>query len=250
MKNNLVFGIRSSLVPPYLSHTQECLNTWGKEAKDKGYNVKILLGDPNLQKEFIDDGDILWSKAIDNNLTECFQKTVFYPCKWFLENTLYEYFFITDCDTFIRIDKFVENLEFLLKEYKEIDYMGCCTPYRGWNPFHPTYEIITEPGFYASGGSGFLLSRKSAYILINTFLASDYNYDTKWDDLIVGDILFKHKVYLLHNGKHLFFSPFKRVVYPYYEPTPYIGDSTGNHLIVQHYVDGKMEQINDYLRNN
>ena len=65
MVDKLVFGIRSCQVPPYPERTKECLSTWGKDAKDLGYTVKVLLGNPNLYSEYYDTQDTLWSRAID-----------------------------------------------------------------------------------------------------------------------------------------------------------------------------------------
>ena len=252
MINKLVFGIRSCQVPPYPERTKECLSTWGKDAKDLGYTVKVLLGNPNLYSEYYDTQDTLWSRAIDYDTKnrfriEMFEKSVLYPCKWFLNETNYEYFFITDSDNYINIDKFIPNIKSTLEEYKEVDYMGCCCPFQGWDANNPHIEYITEH-VWAHGGSGFLLSRKSAKILIDNFKVNDYQ-STFADDLIVSQILFKHGIYLLHNGYMFFDSPFEMGI-NYQEGTkpPYIGDTTGKHLISQHYVSGKMEEIEKYIK--
>ena len=134
--------------------------------------------------------------------------------------------------------------------------MGCCNPFPGDNVNIPTIkyiEIPKDPNYaFASGGSGFLLSRKAAKILIDNFDAREWHEkygSTIADDLIVSKILGKHGVPLLHNG-HLFFdSPFRKtIIYADGLEPPYMGDNTGKHLITQHYVSGKMEEINKYIK--
>ena len=258
MVDKLVFGIRSCQVPPYPERAKECLDTWGKHAKDLGYTVKVLLGNPNLYSEYYDTQDTLWSRAIDwdpksRYKCELFEKTIFYPCKWFLNETDYEYFFITSDDSFINIDKFIPHLKKLIKDYKEVDYMGCCGPWQGWNANIPHIEYISKPHIegsrpiYAHGGPGFLLSRKAAKIIIDNFDVSNYE-TTYWDDGITADILLNHQVPLLHNGYIFLESPFLSII-QYNDGTfpPYIGDSTGNYLIAQHCVSGKMKEIEKYI---
>ena len=269
MKDKLVFGIRSCQVPPYPERAKECLDTWGKDAKDLGYTVKVLLGNPNLYSEYYDTQDTLWSRAVDYDVKkryriEMFEKTVFYPCKWFLNETDYEYFFITDSDNYIDIDKFIPNIKNAIDQYKEVDYMGCCCPFQGWDANNPHIEYIpqnvstiniynpfwtsSDSNIFAHGGSGFLLSRKASKIILNNFNTNDY-HSTFSDDIIVADILYKQGINLLHNGHMFWDSPFEMGI-NYQEGTkpPYIGDSTGNYLISQHYVSGKMKEIEKYIK--
>ena len=249
MKDKLVFGIRSCLVHPHSARHKECLDTWGKHAKEQGYSVKVLLGDPTIEEEYKCTPDYIWSRAKDEGKDEMFEKSILYPSKWFLDETDYEYFFITDNDSFVDVSKFIENLEDVIEERGEVDYMGCCMPYRGWSLYETKTEAIEEKGFYASGGSGFLLSRKAARILVDNFDAKNYQ-STMWDDLIAGKILFENGINLLHNGRMLFASPFCFDIHNAEgEEIPYIGDETGRHLVVQHYVDGKMEEINKFIKN-
>ena len=250
MNQDLVIGIRSTLVNPYPERHQECLDTWGREFQNKGYNVKVLLGDPNLTPPYKEDSNILWSSSPDDH-DNVFFKAVYYPYQWFLNETDYKYFFITDNDTFIHCDKFISRLEYIIDKYKEVDFWGCELPWWG-GQFSIVRDQALTDYHQASGGSGWLVSRKAAQIVIKQGLDHIKNLDTYWyDDLITSQILKKNSIELISDSTLLFDSPFKKSIHVLEgaEPCPYIGNESGNHLIAQHYVNGKMKDIMNYIKN-
>jgi hypothetical protein len=113
-------------------------------------------------------------------------------------------------------------------------------------------------GIRASGGSGFFLSRLAASIIIEKYESKEWhNYkdvDNNWlyvDDVLVAKLLMHNGTYLLHDNAYLFESPYKPTIGPLNEHShlhvPFIGDETGKHLCVQHYLDGHMYEIMDAL---
>ena len=102
MKEELVIGIRGTFAESHVDNYRECLRTWGKVFKDRGYTVKVLLGLPTLTKDYDDVGDYLFSNVLDD-YDHIFYKTIYYPYQWFLKETKGKYFYITDSDTFPQV---------------------------------------------------------------------------------------------------------------------------------------------------
>jgi hypothetical protein len=69
-----------------------------------------------------------------------------------------------------------------------------------------------------------------------------------WEDCVVGDILLNKQVPLLVDTRIYLESKFDVIIgNPHELPIPYIGDESGKHLAIQHYVNGHMEEIANYL---
>tara|TARA_B100001093_G_scaffold515881_1_gene593271 strand:- start:491 stop:1246 length:756 start_codon:yes stop_codon:yes gene_type:complete len=245
MEEELVIGIRGTFAESHVDNYRECLKTWGKVFKDRGYTVKVLLGLPALTKDYHDVGDYLFSNALDD-YDHIFQKTIYYPYQWFLKETKSKYFFITDSDTFIHPDRFISRLEEVIKKYPSLDYWGSPTPWQGQNFGDLELKIAGKKGVFGSGGCGFLVSRRAAKIVVDNALEEIKNYDSWWfDDYIVGNILQKENIDFVWDTSMIWVSPWKGGIYVEegYPPIPFIGGEEGNYLIAQHYMDGKMELL-------
>jgi hypothetical protein len=68
-----------------------------------------------------------------------------------------------------------------------------------------------------------------------------------YEDCIVGNILHNNGVPLLSDSKIYMESPFNIILgNPENVPVPYIGDESGRHLAIQHYLSGRMEELSHY----
>jgi hypothetical protein len=94
-----------------------------------------------------------------------------------------------------------------------------------------------------------MISRKSMEIILETYEKyGDSIFKTEcYEDCVVGNILQSNKIPLLSDTKIYMESPFHTVIgNPHKNIVPYIGDETGRHLAIQHYVSGHMEEISHY----
>jgi len=250
MYKKLAISIRSSFKSPYLERSSECIETWGRYFNKNGSKVFSCFGIPDLECLYKKVGNSFFSRVTDGK-DGVFEKTVVNPCRWLSNDSDKDYLFVTDCDTFVHPRRFIEALYNNIKDFKEVDYVGCKFPCT--TDFdHFTYQrLFIEPSnnFWASGGSGFILSRKAAKIIVDAFDSKDYlsyhGFNNGWfyyDDVFVANILCQKGIRLLHDSGFYFESPFNySVVDLYQRPVPYILNQS--YLHTQHYLCGKMNML-------
>lgn len=222
----------------------ECASTWVPLLKKYGFDVLFLMSNPHLNKEYEVIGDFFFSRCSDDK-DSLYLKNHYFISKYLLLETNYNYRFHTDNDTFVHPERFIS----LLKEYTETtpkDYVGCVIPYPGLNVNHLNKLEIKDPGYYASGGSGFILSREAHKPLINDFKEENYDH-LAFCDKITGELLYQNGIKLWHDSRILFESPYKRIIDdPGGLGSPFIGDKN-SFLAIQHYCNGYMKKILDKL---
>jgi len=170
-----------------------CRATWlaGIDARDDVQCV-FLRGDPGLSKPEL-RGDELWLPCPDD-YASLPQKTRGF-CRWALANAQFEYLFKCDDDTYVCLDR-------LLQVPSGLDYCGWKLGRRS----------------YASGGAGYLLSRRAAEVV-----ARDVVEQTGPEDRLVGQHLHRTGIALVHDPR---FRPWRKLSHT---PRP------DNDLITGHY---------------
>tara|TARA_R110001606_G_scaffold364925_2_gene519539 strand:+ start:68 stop:805 length:738 start_codon:yes stop_codon:yes gene_type:complete len=218
----------------------ECESTWVPKLREKGFEVLILMSNPHLDKDYEKIGNFFFSKCGDS-MDYMYLKNHYYISKYLLDETDYDYRFHTDSDSFIHPERFIEFLEDYTTTDPQ-DYVGCAIPYPQLNPQHPHKYIITDPNRYASGGSGFLLSRKSHSYMVNDFFEEEH--ETLYCcDKITGQLLRANGINLFHDSRLLFESKYKTImVHHNGNNNPHIGDKD-SFLAVQHFCNGHMQEI-------
>lgn len=241
MRQKTLITITGTWMPSHSLNWIECASTWVPLIKAKGFDVLFLMSNPYLDKDYEIIGDFFFAKCPDD-LQNIYFKNHYYISKYFLNQTDYDYRFHVDSDSFIHPEKFTN----LIKEYTEItpkDYVGCVIPYPGLNTNVFNKLEIEGDNYYASGGSGFLLSKKAHEPLVNDFKIENYNNNLSACDKITGSLLHQNGIKLWHDSRILFESPYKRTISdPHNLGTPFIGDKD-SFLCVQHYCNGHMREI-------
>ena len=222
----------------------ECESTWVPKLRELGFEVLILMSNPYLDKEYEKIGNFFFSKCSDNP-DEIYLKSQYFISKYVLTKTNYEYRFQLDSDSFVHPDRFIK----FIKDYTintPKDYVGCAIPYPGFHWDNLIQKEIDDNNIWASGGSGFLLSRKSMKCIVNGFKRNEWE-DLYIEDYIVGKILYKNNIKLFHDSRLLFSSPYKQIINnPGNDPINFIGNKD-SFLAVQHYCHGHMQEIIDKL---
>ena len=222
----------------------ECETTWVPKLREKGFEVLYLMSNPYIKNGFEKIGNFFFANCKDT-LKEIYLKNHYYISAYFINETDYEYRFHTDCDTFIHPERFITLLDDYVNKTPK-DYMGCALPYPGFNTYNLVKREITSPKHYASGGSGFLISRKAQRYMVEDFNAKNYEH-LAYCDKITGEILHKNGIKLFHDSRLLFESPYKRTIRdPQKIGCPSIGDKN-SFLAVQHYCNGHMVELMNKL---
>ena len=231
---------------PHHENWVECSKTWVPYLRKLGYKVVILLSDNDMYYEYTLRGDLFLSKCSDEK-EGLFHKKVLNPIKWILENNDFDYYFSIDSDSFVHPTRFEQMLYRNFYDFKEIDYMGTVIPYQGTNP--NIWTRIMHFSYSHASGCAYMLSRKSMELILESY--EKYKElifkPNCYEDCVIGDILHKNNIPLLSDTKIYMQSPFHTVIgNPHNSVVPYIGDETGRHLAIQHYVSGHMEEISHY----
>jgi hypothetical protein len=222
----------------------ECETTWVPKLREKGFEVLYLMSNPYVKSGFEKIGNFFFANCKDT-LKEIYLKNHYYISAYFINETDYEYRFHTDCDTFLHPERFITLLDDYVNKTPK-DYMGCALPYPGFNTYNLIKREITSPKHYASGGSGFLVSRKAQRYMVEDFNAKNYEH-LAYCDKITGEILYKNGIKLFHDSRLLFESPYKRTIRdPQKIGCPSIGDKN-SFLAVQHYCNGHMIELMNKL---
>lgn len=237
---NILITITGTWAESHSKNWIECESTWIPKLREKGFDVLVLMSNPHLDKDYEKIGNFFFSKCGDS-MDYMYLKNHYYLSKYLLNETDYDYRFHTDCDSFIHPERFIKFLEdYTITTPK--DYVGCAIPYPKFNARNLHQEIITNPNIYASGGSGFLLSRKSHSYMVNDFIKEEY--ETLYCcDLITSQLLRKNNIDFFHDSRLLFESKYKTIMrHPYGTVNPHIGDKD-SFLAVQHFCQDHMQEI-------
>lgn len=246
---NILITIPACFIPPHNVNYLECIDTWIPLIKEIGYDVIFTSSKTNIEKNYVIEGDFFYSNAEDT-LENLFYKRVFNIADWFISNEKYSHIFFIDSDSFVDPLKFHKEMVELFTGNTTIDYMGCAIPYQNWNPFDKFTTELSQPNLFAAG-CGYMLSKKALTVVRDNFKEEDYINITKGaDDWIVGDILYKNGISLIHNNSISCESKWKRIlVDPSNVGVPDISDKE-SHLFLQHYCNNKMREIMDKLELN
>jgi len=155
-------------------------NTWLKNSQ---VEYKFFKGNSNNPTEKIDE-IILNCKDDYLSLPEKTMEII----RWALSNN-YEYIFKCDTDTYVILEKLLSS------DFEKYDYVGHFNGELGKS--NVIYNTLYS---WASGGSGYFLSKKSADLLIlegNTAKSICPNLKIPCEDLWVGQVLGSH----IENGK-------------------------------------------------
>lgn len=192
-KVRILIGALSGNRPKLAARRKSCRRTWFTGIGGKpGVDCLFLLGAPRLREPDL-RGDELWLPCPDD-YDSLPQKTRGF-CRWALANVDFEYLFKCDDDTYVCLDR-------LMRMPAGLDYCG-------WN--------VQGRGF-ASGGGGYLLSRRAAQIV-----ADRLTERRGPEDLLVGQHLRRAGIALVHDSR---FYPFSRLSRA---PQPTNAQITGHH---------------------
>jgi len=238
-KSKFIILVTGTTIEPHAQNWRECLSTWIPLVRNLGFNIKVAIGNPNLDKEWIEYNDIIYFKAEDSK-RGLYDKSIRLPIKWILEETQYEYYMRIDSDSFVHPKKFEAMLNQNFSEMPEINYMGSCHPVWMWNPTEPTRFTVCKERHFGSGVA-YLVSRKAMRIALdNMRLVEDC--DPEIDDWVLGRAMWENGIELLHDGRIYFESKHKIIVHDGQGVgCPDIGDKN-SHLAIQHYMNGHMEE--------
>jgi SAM-dependent methyltransferase len=171
-----------------------CRATWVADAKRLGVDVVFLVGGGGSLTEPIRVDDILLLPCPDG-YPSLPQRTRWF-CRWALGRSDWDYLLKCDDDTFVAVERLLAlNLD-------GIDYTG-----------------QSPGGPYASGGAGYLLSRKAAQVVAN-----DLTDATGSEDVLVGEVLRTAGIDLTPNERFIPFGSADRC------------PRSGNYIVTTHAV--------------
>jgi|TARA_B110000483_G_scaffold142319_1_gene170069 hypothetical protein len=228
---------------------KECEKTWMPLLRKMGFKVLTALGNREVQEYGVLTSNDFenYYKFLGKNTIEfrtfddkrgLFDKSIKLPAKWILEETDYEYYFRIDSDSFVHPMRFKQMLEDNLKWAPDLDYMGCCHPWMGWNPHRSQRYFICRTGHMAAG-CGYLVSRRAMRVAqekMKLLQPSEFILD----DWVLGRAMWENGIQLLHDSRICFESKHKRVIRDYVDVgVPDITEEE-SHLAIQHYMNGHM----------
>ena len=255
--------IRGCLYKNWPQNYSECLDTWGKVMTNDGWRIKVVIGHPELDQTYKDSRDFFFVNTTDG-MEGVFEKTIYASCKWLVEQEEKEWVFITDSDTFVHPVRFTNMLNELYQRYGNLDYVGAARPV--WYNVNTamdfsvslndkdTKEKLGKPilervgGIYLSGGSGFILSKKSAQIIVDSWESKSYEQYPEfkeefryYDDCLTGLMLSHGGIDAIHTNAFQSTSPkINDIIGP---PILGIEYDAGSFIAVQHYQYGEMERL-------
>lgn len=146
-----------------LDRMNACRDTWVRRLKPYSHiTVLYVLADPDIEQPVL-NGDLLTVQAVDAR-NDLWRRTL-NGLKWALDNTVADYIFKCDDDTYINVEQFAS-----------FDTAG--RHYIGGT-------VDGYPGFL-SGGPGYYLSRYAAQVV--AVYEDDYG-DPTFEDVNVGKIM-------------------------------------------------------------
>ena len=237
-KSKMMILVTGTTIEPWAQNWKECEATWIPELRKLGYDIKVAIGNPNLETQWKIDGDMIWFKAEDTK-RGLYDKSIRMPIDWILKETDYEYYFRIDSDSFVHASRFDwmvrENLNNGIPHY-----MGCAHPAAMTNPYDNFRYIVCKERTLASGCS-YMISRPAMKVAQQK-MRIDEDIDYEIDDWVLGRAMWENQVPLTHDSRILFESKYNPLADdPYNIGLPYIGDPN-SHLAIQHYMNGHMEE--------
>jgi hypothetical protein len=238
-KENIIILVTGTNTKPYDSNWKECEKTWIPELRKLGYNIRIAIGNPKLKDYYAIKDNIIYFRADDSKLG-LYDKSIRIPIIWILAETPYQYYIRIDSDSFVEPKRFDEMLRQNLTEVPNLNYMGCCHPYNGWNPHH-RYRLFSCMEQHIASGCAYMVSRKAMITALEHMRITNED-DLKIDDWVLGRAMWENRIELLHDSRILFESKYKQLTDdPFDVGMPDIGDPN-SHLAIQHYMNGHMEE--------
>jgi len=245
-RSKILIGVPGTFNETHSKNWIECESTWIPKLREKGYNVKIILSDPEQSKNLDIKGNFFITKNSDLK-DELYHKRWSHISEYVIGSDDYDFYFNIDSDCFVHPERFDDMMSSIVNFNEPVDYLGCCIPYRGWNTYKSLFTKITDVYCYASG-SAILLSKKSLSILKEKFDPAIHT-ELHFDDKVVGDIL-RGSVSFYHDSRILFFSKYDmaEVIYPSNEGPTFISD-IDSQLAIQHYCNDHMREIMNKIYN-
>lgn len=153
-------------------------NTWGKEAKAAGIDVRFFVGQSDLTNRY--EPDEVHLKCEDSYEALPFKTREI--CRWASAKVL-DHIFLCDTDTFLYIPYL------LTSGFEKYDFMGFMLHHLGKSFPYKTTDMRGAPEIHPkcytwpSGGAGYFLSKRAAVEVAN-------EYPNSWaEDLWVGQVI-------------------------------------------------------------
>jgi|SRR6056300_40922 len=236
---------------------KECERTWIPKLREMGFKVLVALGNTEVQKfgvltpndfenyyEFINKNTIQF-RTFDSKWG-LFDKSIKLPAQWVLNETDYKYYFRIDSDSFVHPQKFKKMLEDNIKDFPDLDYMGCCHPNFGYNPHQNLRRLVCRHGHIAAG-CGYMVSRRGMRIALDKMKILQ-RYEFEIDDWVLGRAMWENGIPLLHDSRICFESNYKKLANDFHNiGIPDISNPESI-LAIQHYMNGHMEETMKKLK--
>jgi len=246
--DRVVVMVTGSNVEPHDKNWKECERTWVPKLRELGYKVIIAVGNPDVGFVKTDEQKNNYFKFISENIIQfntfdnkfgTFDKSIKLPIKWILENTDYDFYFRIDSDSFVHPKRFDKMIKENLQKFPDLDYMGCCLPWMGWNPHQHSREMVCRDRHFAAG-CGYMISRKGMEIA-DKKMRIDEPVHFYVDDWVLGRAMWENRVPLLHDSRIYFESKHNVQINDFSKVgVPDITESD-SHIAIQHYMKGKMD---------
>tara|TARA_B110000908_G_scaffold33038_1_gene39491 strand:+ start:200 stop:982 length:783 start_codon:yes stop_codon:yes gene_type:complete len=229
---------------------KECERTWVPLLRKMGFRVIIAFGNPKLDEVGVmspEDFDNYYTFTDENTIQfntfdskdGLFDKSIKLPSKWVLEETKYEYYFRIDSDSFVHPERFKQMLEENFQMSPDLDYLGCCFPWCGWNPHHHNRLYICKYGHFGAG-CGYMVSRRAMRVALDKMRVLQPS-EFQVDDWVLGRAMWENGIPLIHDSRIYFESKYNRIIGDFNGiGVPDISDKD-SHLAIQHYMNGHME---------
>jgi len=245
-RDNIIILVTGTLIEPWDKNWKECEDTWVKVLRKIGYTVMISIGDETIDDYYKIDGNTIYFKTSDTKFG-LYDKSLKLPIKWILEKTKYQYYFRIDSDSFVEPYRFDKMLKENLEEFPNLNYMGCCMPYLGWNPFiQNKFWIPRENHKSFASGTAYLISR-FAMETASTYMRLEREIERTIDDYVLGRCMRENNIPLLHDSRIFMESKHRRITSdPHNVGVPDISD-VESHLAIQHYMNGHMNDCMEKL---
>jgi hypothetical protein len=254
---DVVVMVTGTNIKPFDNNHKECEATWIPRLREIGFRVIVAVGNPEIDArgkktlddftnyfEFIDEDTIKFNTF--DKKPGLFDKSINLPAKWVLEETNYKYYFRIDSDSFVAPFRFYYMLKDNFRDFPDLDYLGCCHPWLGWNPHNVHRQLICREGHFAAG-CGYMVSRRAMKIALDKMKIVQPN-EFEADDWVLGRAMWESGIPLLHDSRIFFQSKHKEVIQDTMNiGNPDIGDMK-SHLAIQHYMNGHMENAKIRLK--
>lgn len=252
MKHKVIINLPDCRIVKYQEQQRECYETWIPEVRKLGIEVIKSVSMEDLDSEYYLDGDSLFCRCTDK-LDKNFTLKRYYFLKWALENREFDYVFVTSFDTFVHPLRFLNLISWHL-DHPEVEASGDIWPRVGFNPWIDQVIKMDQSDYpwnlSLSGGSGFLLNRRSVSAIVENYSPEKYTQFRDFsDDEIFSYILKENGIDLWYHAKIVTGSP-QNI---YWDDSnglgvPRIDQEGGHFLAAQSPLDGNMREIFNNLK--